>query len=216
MLPSTLPSSTLQYTYTEPVRSHFSVPGRLIPIAGTEYVVITPDWSKCGTGVQSTGDPPGTHQAGPDANKNIVLDHKQQKPSQDVRISASTSTSPRSSAAATGLEDKSAHLQTALSSSSSAHLPTPRRRGRPRKGTEQPPCQCPNCQISPNADRHLCHFENCGKTFTKRLHLEAHIRKHVGSRPFACPQLGCDATFIRTSELKRHFLVHSEEQGSIF
>ena len=79
-----------------------------------------------------------------------------------------------------------------------------RRRGRPTgKST---PCQCPNCQVrfnsfyhstsrtsvyfyqeDPKSDRHICHIENCGKTFTKRNHLESHLRNHMGVRPFTCP-----------------------------
>ena len=70
-----------------------------------------------------------------------------------------------------------------------------RRRGRPCGRTV--PCLCPNCQLGINSDRHICHFVNCGKTFTKKTHLEAHLRGHMGNRPFQCPQPGCDADFIR-------------------
>eukprot|EP00092_Neocalanus_flemingeri_P022984 GFUD01024916.1.p1 GENE.GFUD01024916.1~~GFUD01024916.1.p1 ORF type:complete len:216 (+),score=47.00 GFUD01024916.1:51-698(+) len=82
-----------------------------------------------------------------------------------------------------------------------------KRRGRPFGKTR--PCQCPNCQDVPGADRHLCHFANCGKTFTTICHLEAHLRNHMGARPYQCPEPGCGAKFVRPDELKRHSWIHN-------
>ena len=84
-----------------------------------------------------------------------------------------------------------------------------RRRGRPFSKETQP-CQCPNCQEMPGADRHLCHFVNCGKTFTKTCHLEAHLRNHMGAKPFQCPEPECGVKFVRADDLKRHSYKHSE------
>ena len=61
-----------------------------------------------------------------------------------------------------------------------------KRRGRPFVKTR--PCQCPNCQDMTGVDGHLCHFANCGKTFTKICHLEVHLRNHMGARTFQCPE----------------------------
>merc|ERR1719481_1039254 len=81
-----------------------------------------------------------------------------------------------------------------------------RKRGRPM-GKHQP-CSCPNCQKLPGSDRHLCHFANCGKTFTKVCHLEAHLRNHMGAKPYQCPEPGCGVRFVRPDDLKRHSFKH--------
>ena len=47
-------------------------------------------------------------------------------------------------------------------------------RGRPR-GKPFEPCTCPHCvsgMVSGGQERHLCHFPECGKTFTKTAHLQ--------------------------------------------
>lgn len=82
-----------------------------------------------------------------------------------------------------------------------------KRRGRPFVKTR--PCQCPNCQDMTGVDGHLCHFANCGKTFTKICHLEVHLRNHMGARTFQCPEPGCGAKFVRSNDLKRHCWTHS-------
>ena len=52
-----------------------------------------------------------------------------------------------------------------------------RKRGRPYGKTV--PCQCPTCEAGGGGrDRHLCHHPYCGRTFTKRCHLQAHLRYH--------------------------------------
>ena len=50
-----------------------------------------------------------------------------------------------------------------------------RRRGRPPGKTKK--CGCPNCAAGGPRDRHICHFPDCGRTFTKTAHLEAHLNR---------------------------------------
>ena len=62
------------------------------------------------------------------------------------------------------------------------------------------PPQCPHCRREPGHStqhRHACHHAGCGRTFTKRNHLEAHLLNHAGARPFLCSQPGCAASFVR-------------------
>jgi len=58
----------------------------------------------------------------------------------------------------------------------------------------------------------VCCFEGCGKTFSKRVHLAAHIRVHNGERPFRCDWSHCGKKFTRQSELKRHEWVHTKPE----
>jgi len=178
---------------------YLAVPGRIVPIPGTEYVVITPDWSLIrGQTQQAQAEDPQ------DANSNSVtqLNDQDMGEKQKQEIPPLPQPSTCNSNVNVAHEQNSSHTLSSL---------TKRPRGRPPKGTNSPPCQCPNCKIKPNSDRHLCHFTNCGRTFTKKQHLEAHIRKHLGSRPFVCPQQNCNASFTRYEELKRHYFVHGEE-----
>ena len=132
--------------------NYIAVPGKIIPIPGTEYVIISP--------INTDGS----------------------SPSASCSIQSSSPAPPPLSAQI-------------------------RRRGRPSGKSK--PCQCPNCQEMPGADRHLCHFANCGKTFTKSCHLEAHLRNHMGSKPYQCPEPGCGVKFVRPDDLKRHSFKHN-------
>jgi hypothetical protein len=134
---------------------YIAVPGKIIPIPGTEFVLISP---------------------------------------------------------VTPLTPPSAGTQASCEDPSPSHVPPPlssqiKRRGRPFGKTR--PCQCPNCQDMPGSDRHLCHFANCGKTFTKSCHLEAHLRNHMGAKPFQCPEPGCGVKFVRPDDLRRHSWKHT-------
>ena len=133
---------------------YIAVPGKIIPIPGTEFVLISPI----------------------------------------------TPINPSSAAQASCEDPSSSHAPPPLSSQI-------KRRGRPFGKTR--PCQCPNCQDMPGADRHLCHFANCGKTFTKSCHLEAHLRNHMGAKPFQCPEPGCGVKFVRADDLRRHSWKHT-------
>lgn len=173
-----------------------AVPGRILPIPGTEYVVITPDWSR------HQDDGAGVTQAH-DTNSNSVakLDNYQ-----DVKDKQQNGTQPTP----TTFSNNNVDVDEQISIDTLPSV-TKRGRGRPPKGRSLSPCRCPNCKIKPNSDRHLCHFANCGKTFTQKHHLQAHIRKHLGTRPFVCPQQSCDASFTRYEELTRHYWLHSDE-----
>jgi len=78
-------------------------------------------------------------------------------------------------------------------------------RGRPR-GKPFEPCTCPHCVsgMVGGQERHLCHFPDCGKTFTKTAHLQIHLRSHAGIRPFICSAPHCGASFARRNDLLRH------------
>ena len=79
--------------------------------------------------------------------------------------------------------------------------------------------------VAGGQERHLCHFPDCGKTFTKTAHLQVctqygvmfidkvkcspklvqiHLRTHAGIRPFICSAPHCGASFARRNDLLRH------------
>ena len=52
----------------------------------------------------------------------------------------------------------------------------------------------------------------CFAKFSTKGHLTDHYRRHTGERPFAC---GCGESFMRSSTLKKHLLVHSGEKKHV-
>ena len=85
-------------------------------------------------------------------------------------------------------------------------------------------CKCPNCTSPPDPrlpasskdrKKHLCHFEGCGKVYGKTSHLKAHLRWHVGDRPFRCGFVMCGKSFTRSDELTRHVKTHTGEKHFI-
>ncbi|XP_053671278.1 Krueppel-like factor 17 [Anopheles nili] len=55
----------------------------------------------------------------------------------------------------------------------------------------------------------VCPFETCRKVYAKPVHLKAHLRRHVGDKPYRCKWPECHWRFSRSDELSRHFRSHS-------
>ena len=85
-----------------------------------------------------------------------------------------------------------------------------KRRGRPVG--QNRPCQCTDCQNVSGAERHFCPFPNCGKSFLKSCHLEAHLKNHSGAEPYQCSESGCGNQFVRANDLRRHAVKHTNSR----
>jgi len=75
-------------------------------------------------------------------------------------------------------------------------------------------CTCPICITGINKwpgikKFHSCHIPGCFKKYRTTSHLRAHLRSHVGNRPFKCTQPGCTKDFYRSDELGRHMRTHT-------
>lgn len=46
-----------------------------------------------------------------------------------------------------------------------------------------------------------CSFGDCKKTYSKPAHLRAHLRRHLGLKPYLCNFLNCSWKFSRSDEL---------------
>ncbi|KAF6344888.1 hypothetical protein mRhiFer1_010264 [Rhinolophus ferrumequinum] len=57
-----------------------------------------------------------------------------------------------------------------------------------------------------------CAYQDCGKSYSKRSHLQIHERKHTGEKPYKCNAKGCTWEFTRSDELNRHKRKHSGER----
>ncbi|CAF0828356.1 unnamed protein product [Didymodactylos carnosus] len=86
-------------------------------------------------------------------------------------------------------------------------------------------CECPNCiffksnvhntiPITTSLRRtHRCHYPDCGKEYLKTSHLRAHLRSHIGERPYVCNWNLCGKSFTRSDELLRHKRTHAGEKN---
>ncbi|KAH3666479.1 hypothetical protein OGAPHI_003475 [Ogataea philodendri] len=73
----------------------------------------------------------------------------------------------------------------------------------------------PSRSSSPSrVKKYFCHYENCGKGYSKPSLLEQHLRSHTNERPFACTI--CEETFIRKDHLQRHMLKHTTPDDKPF
>ncbi|XP_054087984.1 zinc finger protein 836-like [Zeugodacus cucurbitae] len=54
-----------------------------------------------------------------------------------------------------------------------------------------------------------CTFDNCDKIYAKPAHLKAHLRRHMGEKPYTCDWPACTWKFSRSDELARHRRSHS-------
>lgn len=55
----------------------------------------------------------------------------------------------------------------------------------------------------------VCPFDTCRKVYAKPVHLKAHLRRHIGDKPYHCKWPSCKWRFSRSDELARHFRSHS-------
>lgn len=62
-------------------------------------------------------------------------------------------------------------------------------------------------RVAHSSNCHLYVCTLCGKSFTAKSTLLAHIKIHNGARLFACPE--CPKTYTRASYLRMHKLIHS-------
>ncbi|XP_054153167.1 zinc finger protein ZFP2-like [Oppia nitens] len=76
---------------------------------------------------------------------------------------------------------------------------------RKRKNQQSQHYQCCCCDSD---KKYVCEFENCGKRFRQKPHLDAHQAIHTGRR-YACDWPQCGKSFVRKYNLAEHQKLHS-------
>ncbi|XP_017473412.1 PREDICTED: Krueppel-like factor 6 [Rhagoletis zephyria] len=66
-----------------------------------------------------------------------------------------------------------------------------------------------NCNEEHAAAGYPCTFGTCDKIYEKPAHLKAHLRRHMGEKPYTCDWPECTWKFSRSDELARHRRSHS-------
>jgi hypothetical protein len=72
----------------------------------------------------------------------------------------------------------------------------------------------PLAQFSQIADPHKqdrkfqCSWQGCGKTFLRKTDVTRHYRIHLNDRPFKCVWPGCGKAFMQRSAVKIHYRYH--------
>jgi uncharacterized Zn-finger protein len=74
-------------------------------------------------------------------------------------------------------------------------------------GDQQPLVQF--SQITPDPlkpeRKFQCSWEGCGKTFMRKTDVTRHYRIHLNDRPFKCVWPGCGKAFMQRSAVKIHY-----------